>query len=347
MRTPTLLAAALCAVLVACGGDNGTPTDSNGFTNLEPPANGRAEFTYMPVDLTEDGTIEPLGHLQPSGHTLPTDHVYFYPINYDVVPNRPDTISRNVYAPAAGTLMFMINDTNGDAKIMFRATKNFYWYLDHVRPNRTFKLGDVVQAGEKVGLTGPGAAIDLGAFDMGIAPLPFVNPNRVAGQTAYCVNPFKYFVEPLKSTLYARQRRVKTADPEAPIVFDQPGKLIGQWFEVSVPNTPDASEGPIGWLKSLAFVYDNRDPSLPRLSIGGTISSAFLGTIPDDAPRFENVTPASGKVGYSIRYQMSTNIQWGYMLVQMVAPDKITVEVFPGETAKATEFTAAAHTYVR
>jgi hypothetical protein len=192
-------------LVAACSGDV-TSTETSGVT---PPPGARAEFTAYPVDMTADGTIEPLGHLAPPGHTIPTDHVYFYPVDYDkpFVTTR-DTITRNVYAPAAGTVSFMMQPVGTDWKIWFQTTKTFAYYLDHVIPRAGLKVGDVVQPGELIGKTNPGQAIDLGAYDTSTPAQPFAKPERYGDQTLYCVNPFKYFVEPMRSMLYGRQRRL-------------------------------------------------------------------------------------------------------------------------------------------
>jgi hypothetical protein len=332
---------------VACGGgDSVAPT--NQLTDVQPPPGLRAEFTFFPVEMTADGTIEPLGHLNPSGHTLPTDHVYFYPVDYDRFPVTRDTLVRKVFAPAGGALFFIYTGAGPDAKLMFRVTKDFYYYLDHVFPRAGLKVGDVVKAGEELGLTGRGAAIDLGAFDMTATPIPYVQPKRYPDQTNYCVSPFRYFVEPLRSQLYARQRRKPGVTPVDPAMsFDVAGRLAGNWFEEGLPLTPDGSNNAAAWPHHLAFVYDNYDPSVPRVSIGGSIAPVFLGTIPPDAPRFESVSVASGKVTYSVRYTQSTDVQFGLMIVQMLADDRIRVEMVASQTLKTLEFTQNSHIYVR
>ena len=348
MRSPTL---ALIAVLAACGGGDHGPTGTNTDTlhsGIQPPPNGRAEFTVLPVALT--GTIEPLGHLSPPGHTIPTDHVYFYGWNaYTGGGPGQDTVKRTVYAPTSGTVEFMLQPVGTDWKISFRVTKDFSYYLDHVllKPGG-FKVGDIVSAGDVIGIVNAPAALDLGAFDTSLPPLPgFANPKRYVPQTLYAVNPFKYFVEPLRSQLYAMQYRAPNAPRDPRIDMDISGRLVGNWYEESVPNTSDGSSGPIGWPKTLAFVYDNYDPTLPRIAIGGTISDVFTGTIPDNAPRFENVSVASGKVTYSVRYTMSTQFQWGLMIVQMLADDRIRVQVFQDASSSSGEFDSRAHIYLR
>ena len=346
LRTYALAAVSLLAA-AACGGAHDS-TGPNDFTNYQPPPGLKAEFSAFPVEMTADGSIVPLGNLNPPGHTLPTDHTYFYPVNYDKVPFSSDTLVRKVFAPAGGVLMFTYSSDASGEKLMFRVTKDFYYYLDHVYRRAGLKLGDVVQAGEQIGTTGKGAAIDLGAFDMSAPVVGFVQPLRYGDEMNHTVSPFRYFVEPLRSQLYARQRRKPGVNPtDASINFDVAGRLAGNWFEEGIPLTPDGSNGPTAWAHQMAFVYDNYDPSVPRIVLGGSISPVFVGTILPEAPRFEAVSVASGKIVYSIRYTLSTNVQWGLMVVQLIADDRIRVEVFPSQTLATADFTSNSHIYVR
>jgi hypothetical protein len=339
-----------CLLAIACGGDvqdpHSGPTDiDNGYA---PPAGAKAEFSVLPV--SSPGTLEPLGHLAPPGHTLPTDHIYFYAVDYDHF-GAADTITRPVYAPATGVVSFRIKPVGTDSKVQFVVTKDFGYYLDHILPLATVQPGVVFHAGDLVGYTNPGGSIDLGAYDLSVPAIPYANQKRYAEYQLHCVNPMAYFVEPLRSQLYARQRRLPTATPDAPVNFDVKGRLSGNWFEQSVPDTSYGdAQGPNGWPKELAFVYDNRDPSQPRVSIGGTIATQGIWTIDPDAPRFETISPASGTVSYRLRYTESTNVQSGVMLVQMLADDRLKVEVFEGssETLAATAaFDNKAFIYVR
>jgi hypothetical protein len=95
------------------------------------------------------------------------------------------------------------------------------------------------------------------------------------------------------------------------------------------------------------FVYDNRDPSLVRIAIGGTIASQGIWTIEANAPRPDNVRMARGKVAYRLRYTESTQIQSGLMIVEMIAVDRIRVQVFEGSQAANAEFDGRASIYVR
>ena len=335
-------------LMVACaacgGGGSGGPTDDN---SIKPPPNGVAQFTALPVDISRTPLLTPLGNLNPPGHTLPTDHVYFYQTNFAVFPVVPATAVLPVYAATTGAVNFMLQPAGTDWKIGFIATKDFGYYYDHLVPLPNIKVGTVVQAGEQVGTTTPGGAFDLGAYDLRVSHTGFVNPVRYGEQTLHYVSPWAYFVEPLRSQLYAKVRRhPSAADKDGKIDFGVAGRLVGDWFEQSVPNSTEAS-GPAGWPKSLAFVYDYYDPRQIRVVIGGTIAPVGVWTIPAGAPGPETVSVSSGKVAYRLMYTESFTVQSGLMLVQMVTSDRIKVEVFTGSQAGDAEFTAAAFMYVR
>jgi hypothetical protein len=145
---------------------------------------------------------------------------------------------------------------------------------------------------------------------------------------------------------HARMRRIASApDNDGHIDLDVPGRLAGSWYEQSLPL--DSTEGPSGWPRTVAFATDYYDPSLVRVSIGGTIAASGLWTIPATAPRPGDVSMTSGLVAYPLMYTGSTNIQAGLMLVQMIDATHLKIEVFPGSQATSGAFDGAAFTYVR
>ncbi|MFN8581316.1 MAG: hypothetical protein U0163_10115 [Gemmatimonadaceae bacterium] len=332
-------------VLLACGRGT-TDTGDTGGSNEPAAPSTVAVFTVNPVNMPDDATFTPLGHIQPVGHVLPTDHVYFYANNWDHP--RPDTVTRVVYAPGEGVVAWMVFIQAGisDWKVVFRMTNTFYYYVDHVQIDPSIKVGARVHAGDRIGTTSPGGTVDLGAYDMAQTLTGFVTPSRYPDQTLHCVSPWKYFNEPLRSQNYARIRRVPSApDRDGKIDYDVPGRLVGSWFHESLPKDVTSS-GPNGWPKSLAFAYDFNDPSIVRISIGGTIATPSMWRIPGDAPRPENVSTANGKVSYRLM-TLEGNQQGGLMLVEMTAPDRIRVEVFEGSQAATAEFDSRAQVYVR
>lgn len=331
----------------ACGGARATIPDSTNPFGVAPPPGAKAEFSVIPVALT--GTLTPLGNLNPPGHTLPTDHVYFYTQDFDhVSPAVPGQV-RAVYAPATGTIDFMLHFTDSDDwKVQFIVTDNFGYYFDHLHPRADLKVGTIVHSGDSVGTQGPTGALDLGAYDLSTTLTGFITPSRYPLQSLHCVSPYKYFVEPLRSQLYARIRRSPaTADKDGRIDFSVPGRLVGDWYHESLAATADASAGPNGWPKNLAFVYDYYDPSLVRVSIGGTIAKPGVWGIEPSAPRPETVSVESGKVSYRLMYTESTTVQSGLMIVQMLDDKRIRVEVFEGSHASTADFDTNAQIYLR
>lgn len=341
----TALIGLASSLVVACGGESGNA--HTGPTNgVTPPPGAVAEFTVSPIAIDSFALITPLGNLNPPGHTLPTDHAYYYVVNFDKRPITRDTLVRGVYAPATGTIAHMMQPVGTDWKITFRVTNDFWYYVDHVVPIPGLALGMVVHAGDVIGKTNPGGAIDLGAYDYRVHHTGFVNPKRYSESTLHVVTPWKYFVEPVRSQLYAKQRRHPAADPDARIDFGIAGRLVGDWFHESVPNTSEAM-GPVGWPKSIAFVYDYYDPTKVRIAIGGTIAPPGVWGLPDDAPRPSEVTVAHGKVAYRLMYTESTTVQYGLMLVQMLTDDRLKIQVFVGSQARDADFDGGAQIYLR
>jgi len=313
---------------------------------VQPPANGVAQFSVLPVSLAPGQSVTALGNLNPPGHVLPTDHIYFY--DGDLSNNQPfGNEVRDILMPATGAVVFILRPAVTDYKIIFRATNDFYFYLDHVFLSQTLTVGQVLQAGTKIGVTGQGSAIDLGAFDMTVKHTGFVDTLRYPGQTLHYVGPRSYFTPALKADIDAHLHRIASAaDKDGQIDFSVAGKLVGDWFLLGMPK--DSSSGPYGWTRSIAFVYDYYDPTSVRISIGGTVANAGVWAIDANAPRPETVTPANGIVSYKLYSGFDPNFPpTGLLLVQMTDASTIKAEYFAGSSASATQFTSNAVTFVR
>lgn len=345
-RLATVLLAALSA---ACGSDMASPGNHGPYpyTNVPAPANGVAQFTVLPVSIAPGQTLTALGNLSPPGHVLPTDHVYFY--DWDLARGGGQGSGaevRSVYMPATGAVFLVLPQSNGESKVMFRATSDFYFYLDHIVVSAPLAIGTIVQAGTQIGTTLPGSTVDLGAFDTSVPHSGFLSKDRYPVQTQSYVSPWKYFTPELQAQIYSHVYRAPTApDKDGKIDFGVAGTLAGDWFLQGM--AADSSSGPYGWTRSVSFAYDYYDPSLPRISIGGTITSPGVWGVDSTAPRPEAVSVSSGIVTYRLYFTHDAMAQSGLMLVQMTDSATIKVEVFPGSTASTGQFDAKAFTFVR
>lgn len=341
-------AAAACGSHGTDGPGNNCPNGVCPFTDVAPPAGGVAQFSVVPVAPVPGLSLTALGSLNPPGHTVPTDHVYFY--SWDLSNRLAQAVpgTRNVYMPATGVL-FQKLQTSGaipDWKLSFRATQDFYFYLDHVLPTITINVGDVIQAGTLIGTTDPGGTLDLGAFDQGVSHDGFLTPARYPFSTQYYVSPWKYFAPALQPALYAQVYRAPgVSDKDGKIDFSVAGKLVGDWFLQGMPA--DSSYNPYGWTRTITFVYDYYDPSQVRIAIGGTIGPAGVWAIDSLSPRPETVTPANGVVAYHLINPFDGGPQQGLLLVQMTDASTIRIELFPGSTAATGQLDANAYTFVR
>ena len=343
---------AFAIVLGACshgtdGPGNNCPNGVCPYTDTPAPKGGVALFTVLPTAPVPGLTLTALGSLNPPGHVLPTDHVYLYSWDLSVLgaPVQPGT--RNVYMPATGALFLKLQSSGGipDWKFMFRATDNFYFYLDHDLPTIAMNVDSTYTAGTLIGTTDAGATLDLGAFDATVTHDGFLVPARYPYQTLHAVSPWKYFSASLQPAIYAQVYRAPSAaDKDGKIDFGIAGKLSGDWFLQGMPA--DSSYEPYGWSRTVSFVYDFYDPSLVRISIGGTIGAAGVWGVDPAAPVPATVSTANGIVIYPLINPFDGGPPVGRLLVQMVNDTQITIELFMGNNT-VTQFDANSYTFIR
>lgn len=343
-RLPALLLAA-----AACGGGRATsPGDAGNPYGL--PASGPAQLTVAPLDTSTIFAVTPLGQIAPPGHVLPTDHIYISFVDpWSGSQQNNDCRARPVRAAAPGVITFVLaTEAAGDTKVDVQVTASFHYYYDHVLLRPGYTVGTRVAAGDTIATTtGRCPSIDLGVWDTGVTPGGFVNPSRYAGQSLHVLPPLRYFVEPLRSALYARVRLFAgvPADKDGRTDWGVKGRLAGDWFHSTLASAgADVVGGPSGWPRSLAFAYDYFDRR-PLLSVGGTISPPLVTPLPaglDPA----TVSPATGVVAFATQ-AYNGMLRPGWFLVQMTADDRLRIEFFADATARPAAFTAAAQEYVR
>lgn len=306
-----------------------------------PPA-----FTASPLALDEIRAIVPLGNLNPrGGHVLPTDHVY---LDYG---GKPDLV---VFAPAAGTVFAIREQSKGDSKVEIRVDHHLCYYLAHLHVQPGIGTGSRVKAGQAIGRVSARSWLDLGASDARVKLEGFLNPARYPASTLHTVSPLALFAEPLSSQLLAKVAR-EGADKHGKIDFDQPGKLAGNWFHHTLSPEESQRGEPGIWARHLAFVYDVGQPKAVRISIGGTVAPAGVYAVPPGAPDPAGVGMGAGLVKYPLlpppqdppqAGEFSTPV--GILLVQLAGDNQLKVEFFPTtHPAAIAGFTSQAGIYER
>jgi hypothetical protein len=289
-----------------------------------------------PLALDEFTEIVPLGNLNPPGHTFPTDHVYFYLVE----PKKTHV----VYAPAAGTVDWVLETGRNDDKVVVRVTPTFRYYLGHVALAPGIRRGARVVESQRLGtFSGQAYALDLGVVNDAVTLHGFVNPRRYPADTLHADSPLKHFREPLRASLYARVRRAGS-DKDGRIDFDEPGRLVGNWFLDGLGERDSCQPG--AWDQHLAFVRDVRDPAAVRIAIGGTLARAGVFAAPRDAPDPAQVSRRTGKVTYRL-LDVRDGTPCGWLLAELVEADCVRVEVVPGSPRGTPEFSDRARRYRR
>ena len=345
------IACALLLSLVACGGGGGNSGGGGDSITAGITTTGPGVLSVSPLDTSTLVYATPLGSLAPPGHVLPTDHVYLMFVDpWTGNVQNQDCRARPVYAAGGGIVTFILQtESAGDTKVMVQMTKTFLYYYDHVLLLPAVKVGTRVNAGDQIATTtGRCSSIDLGVYDLDVTPPGFVNPSRYGDYGAHPVSPYKYFSEPLRSVYYSRVRLFEgvPADKDGRVDWGVRARLAGDWFHSSLANAPSSTTmGSEGWVKSISFAYDWFSAA-PRISIGGTIAAAGVLAIRNEAPDPAAVSVSSGLVAYQGSPVMG-QVGEGWMLVQMLADDRIKVEYFKGATERAAAFSGAAQEYVR
>ena len=163
------------------------------------------------------------------------------------------------------------------------------------------------------------------------------------------MSPYKYFAEPLRTWMYSRVRLQQgiPANKDGRIDYGVRGKLGGDWFHASLGTGSTINAmGPDGWPKTISFAYDWFENASPRISIGGTISEPGVVRIGSGEPDPATVGVANGIVAYQTTATLG-RIESGWMLVQMMAEDRMRVQYFAGASERPAGFTAAAQEYWR
>ena len=131
-------------------------------------------------------------------------------------------------------------------------------------------------------------------------------------------------------------------------MWDVAGTLAGNWFREGVPRSAEAMS-PDYWNDVLAFAGDPRVGDAQRIGLGDPELGCICAPLSSD-PSFEEVTVASGTVVFRLRDVDAAGVPLPSvvttLLVQLLAADRLRVEVFEGNVANPS-FTDAATIYRR
>lgn len=343
------------------------------------------------MKLNELAYIRPLGAMS-DGHVTPTDHVYIGGPN----PNAAD----NTYAvlmPADGTVTAVaampaqyIGDRTGqqvaaeDHRIVVSHSCRYFSIFIHIhklsdavtaavgklQPNENKQANVELKAGDVIGYIG-GSTFDWTPLDTTTTLKGFITPSRYSGESwkIHTVSPFDLYKGELKTQLEAKSLR-SVAPLGGKIDYDQPGKLIGNWFREGTGGYtgPGENNGGRYWDGHLSVVPDYIDPASTIVSTGnwggsakqmvvkGTHDPATVGEqqgpVKYELLRLNYINPANPMADArmptkGMKPAQNTALE-GTILLQVLPGEKLKVETFPGKSAtQVTGFTAAAQLYER
>ena len=333
-------------------------------------------MSRMPMDLKDVQSITPIG-LTAGAHVTPIDHLYFYPTdmtNRDAAP---------VYAMADGFVVDIskreINVDSGterppEYRIAMQHSCQTVSYFDLMtslsdKLMQQFEEGSSLRipitAGEEVGRVGA-QSLDTAVYNFSMTLPGFISPEKYAGEfwKVHTDDFFSYFEGEDRTAMLAKN--IRKAEPlSGKIDYDQPGKLIGNWFREGTDYSGNGSglisqDGKRGyWSGHLAIFYFVADPSIIVVSLGeygdgSPQAFAVKGNAPDPA----TIDSSSGIVAYELVQQptytpegrLNTGSQhvMGTVLFQVMDGEKLKVEASPGKTkTQATTFTDNAQIYER
>ncbi len=327
-----------CALGASGCGSTSAPSSSSPPQTSASPLPAALVFSQSPIADSAIEFVVPIGNLNPPDHTIPTDHAYLY---HRLFHQSAPPI--DVVAPAGGVVRF-VNRGNDD-QLRVQATATMTYYLNHVVLDASIAQGMTLTAGQHIGKTSTlSFGLDIGVVNDALT-LFFVSPSRYSADTLHADSPLRYFAEPIRSVLYAKERGTG-ASPDGRIDFDQAGRLAGNWFLEGLSGSASSLFG--AGNRQLAFVRDVEDPASVRISIGGTLGLTGVYALAAGAPDPAGVTPASGRVAYRLFISPSASgPAAGLLIVEMVDASTLRAEAFPGSQASTASFTANAVTYLR
>ncbi len=347
------------------------------LSNNKCDGTGKLTFTHLPMRPQDFSILIPYG-LVVGDHVTPIDHQYFSPADY-----KSPRDAYPVYAMADAMITDIgerTTERGTEYRLVFTHSCTSLYYYDLVTSlvpklkqafeNRRFEIP--VKAGEQIGAIG-GQTLDFAYWDTDKPLTGFIKPASydAEGWKIYTADPYPRYTKELRELLTARNPRV--AEPIAgKIDYDQPGKLIGNWF-LEGTNGYAGHQGTQGGSYAtghLSFAPEHFDPSFFVISIGSYNGQPTQFVTKANKPSPAEVSQETGLVKYELvqlNYLKADGSFWnrtsfarpvkadnsgqvmGVVLVQLVeGGNKLKFQAFPNKTAaQVSGFTSAAKTYER
>lgn len=341
----------------------------------------RVTLTHLPMNIKDVASVTPYG-LIAGAHVTPIDHLYFYPKDgpRDKYP---------VYVMADGEITSIgvrgVNVSTGESRppeyrLEIKHSCHTSTYFDlitkldqsviDVAPKAAtsgFNGSIKVKSGQIIGWIG-GQSLDTAVYNSTLVLNGFIHPKMYESEPwkVHTDDFFSYFEEPLRGQMLDLNPR--TTEPRSgKIDYDQPGKLIGNWFVKGTngyagPKDMQNSAGSNNkgyWSTHLAVFYDAILTDTIILSFGEYDNQGPMPfAVKNNSPRPEDIGVSSGVVKYELitapnplaptqpSYQ-DTSVR-GVALFEVLDGEKLKVEVFPDKTAsQVSGFTNDFITYER
>lgn len=328
--------------------------------------NREVNFTHLPIAIENLDRLHPLGQVNAaSGHVTPTDHAYLILQKQTTGP--PTT---PVVMPADGTIIRVERGAPeyiGGPQHPTLVTESYGIYISYscryfgyflgiykladliakqvgsLTPNDPKDTSIMLGAGDVIGYIGgtDPSGVDWTIIDTETTLNRFVHPRFYYGvpDELHVIDPISVYSGVLRDELIAKSIR-KVPPYGGKIDYDQPGKLVGNWFRQGSGGYASYSK-PGYWDGHLTIAPNNVLPLQYVFSIGNWQGSAqqFLTKEGFDASKIDTSSGIIKLELYNIPPGWPMNLEWvnrksfaGTVLLQVLSGEKLKIEKFPEKT---------------
>jgi hypothetical protein len=239
--------------------------------------------------------------------------------------------------------------------------------VEELSPGDSKNTNIPIKAGE---LIGQANVLDYSLHNDNVILPGFINPKSYNREPwkIHTVDPFDYFIEPVKSQLIGKSLR-SISPYGGKIDHDIDGKLIGSWFQENTNGYQGIRE-PEYWGTHVSFSPEGHDPTYFIISLGDFKGEAKQFGTKGNFPNPKDVDTSSGVIKYELvdydyvddkgaywnRVSLIKGIKavsgnsdvYGVVLVQMIDKRKLKLEVFPDKKSTSVSgFSVNARIYTR